>query len=152
MVRYDTLDFDDPVALRRAATIHISAPAAWDPEHRVTEAEIDHWAEAFSKSRDTDRHLMLVALDEGGAIVGFHWLKFEAEADPPCAHIHSLWVDPARRRRGVALELKARGEAWARARRPARMETAVAYDNQPMLALNQRLGFVAGHVKMSKAL
>ncbi len=61
---------------------------------------------------------------------------------PGSLHQGLTCVKRAWRRRGIALALKARAIAYARAHGVARIQTGNDMNNRPILALNERLGFV----------
>jgi GNAT superfamily N-acetyltransferase len=82
----------------------------------------------------------MVALD-GAAYVGSSAL-WASQADPSELYTGLTGVRRAYRRRGVALALKLRGIAYARARGVRVLKTWNAATNQGMLGINQALGFV----------
>jgi GNAT superfamily N-acetyltransferase len=56
------------------------------------------------------------------------------------------------RGKGIAKELKRRGEVWARSIGASFMNTHVLVDNERMLAINASLGYQPYKVKMRKKL
>ena len=67
-------------------------------------------------------------------------------------HIGSLCVEKSFRGSGIGIELKRRGELWAKDSGLAFMSTEVFYSNKKMLEFNQKLGFKCRQVKMIKEL
>lgn len=64
---------------------------------------------------------------------------------PDWAGVSNVWVDPAHRRRGLAVVLMDRLLGWAGERGATTAFLQVRGDNPPALALYERLGFVAHH-------
>lgn len=94
-----------------------------------------------------------VALENSQKIVGFHIIR--RIPFPPnlfAGTIVSLWVDPAVRGRGIARALKMRGEDWARSIGLDNLQTAVHRNNQTMLKINQKSGFLETQILMRKYL
>ena len=61
---------------------------------------------------------------------------------PPVVEIASVWVDPSKRRSGVAQAMLAAIERWANDRGAAALHLWVTDTNSPARALYARLGFV----------
>lgn len=85
----------------------------------------------------------LVAVTPGGEYIGYS--NVATDSDAP----ERLWIQQTGtlrewRRRGVATALKVRGIAFARERGYSTLRTGNDSANAPMLALNERLGFVRG--------
>ena len=66
---------------------------------------------------------------------------FLRDRRPEIAHVVSVWVDPAMRRRGAARLLMEAAEAWARQVGARTIELWVARDNLAARALYEDLGF-----------
>ena len=78
---------------------------------------------------------------DGPDLVGALYIEVWDIDGRDAAHIHGLWVHPEARRRGIARELKLRGEVWGRAAGCALMDANVNVTNRPMQALNEDLGY-----------
>lgn len=133
------------------AAIHEVVPRGWSPESQVSEKSVQRTADTFMAAALEPYSLILTARDPSGDIIGFHWLRIDKDA-PEWAHIHSLWVAEARRNQGIGTALKREGEDWARRQGAKRLFTSVNVANTRMIAMNERLGFVAESVDMVKKL
>ena len=153
MIRYSPIDFSSAEDLRAAAYLHELAPVQWNPAHVVEEEKLAHWLKYLAKVGIDGSALILLARD-GAEVVATHWVRVDADpkSGEVVAHIQSLMVLESHRRRGIAAELKRRGEEWARARGAKRISTHVFYNNKTMIELNLRLGFEAMQVEMVKRL
>ena len=87
-----------------------------------------------------------------GKIVGIHLLRKFEELDSIGVHIANLWVDEKHRGKGIARELKERGEFWAKAIGAEFLNTNVLPDNEVMLAVNKAYGFKPYKINMRKRL
>mgnify|MGYP002641873715 FL=1 len=85
-----------------------------------------------------------------GKIVGLHVLRKMSLLDSVGAHIANLWVDENYRRKGIAKELKKRGELWAKSIGAEFLNTNVHPDNETMLAFNKAQGFQPYKINMRK--
>jgi len=74
---------------------------------------------------------------DGAAVVGFAFLRVVVDE----AEVHTVGVDPARRREGIGRALLTRAAAAARARGAARLYLEVARDNEGAIALYEAMGF-----------
>ena len=83
-------------------------------------------------------------------IVGLHVLRKMNLLDSVGAHIANLWVDENHRDKGIAKELKKRGELWARSIGAEFLNTNVQPDNETMLAFNKVQGFKPYKINMRK--
>jgi ribosomal protein S18 acetylase RimI-like enzyme len=87
-----------------------------------------------------DERVMLLAVQSG------EWLGMAGASMHPgkvgTVSLVSLWVAPGSRGRGVALRLSEALVEWARGRGAARLELAVAENNEASQALVRGLGFV----------
>jgi ribosomal protein S18 acetylase RimI-like enzyme len=77
--------------------------------------------------------------------------SYEIDQQFAC-HIHGLWVHPDYRKRGIAKDLKARGEAWAKKMGCKFMDTNVRVGNEPMKSLNESLGYEVARLNYRKNL
>jgi RimJ/RimL family protein N-acetyltransferase len=106
----------------------------------------------FSATQE-DPHIHIIVARKGdGDIIGFHWISVDDQHKDTVARIHSLWVEPGYRRRGIARELKTLGEAWMREQGAVRVTTEVFYVNKEMIDLNIKLGFTPWQVELTKDL
>jgi ribosomal protein S18 acetylase RimI-like enzyme len=92
---------------------------------------------------------------EGPAQIGFAAVRSEGRVlakgrigcgrDDDWAGITDVWVDPAHRREGLALVVLGRLLGWAAERGVSTVYLQVRGDNEPALALYERLGFMPHH-------
>jgi ribosomal protein S18 acetylase RimI-like enzyme len=73
------------------------------------------------------------------------WAKGRVSAAADWAGITDVWVDPARRRRGLALVVVRELVRWAAERGAGTTYLQTRGDNPAALALYDRLGFVTHH-------
>jgi GNAT superfamily N-acetyltransferase len=93
-----------------------------------------------------------VAVDDS-KIIGFHIIKkIPSPPDKLAGLIITLWVDPRFRGKGIATQLKQRGEEWARSHKFEHLQTGVHSNNSRMISLNQKSGFQTFQVTMKKKL
>jgi RimJ/RimL family protein N-acetyltransferase len=85
-------------------------------------------------------------------MVGLHILRRFEEWEQVGVHIAGLWVDEEYRGRGIARELKRRGEDWARSVGATFVNTNVQSQNERMLAINERAGFSVFRYNLRKRL
>ncbi len=137
--------------MQTIAAIDMTIPALFDPLFQVNEKTIDERLAQLLKAKDDD--FFEVALDENGAVVGFHFLnKTKSQHGFMIANVQTIWVDPSHRNRGIGKELKARGEAWAFAEKLDHISTFVHKDNTAMLKLNENQNFELVGFKMKKVI
>ena len=151
-IKFSGPDYSNPAEIERLARLHESAPLDWIPGFQVKEAIVADRVKFLRDAEGNEAIHILTARNEAGEVVGFHWLQRTEKYGRTCARIDSLWVDEAYRRQGIAQELKARGEAWAKSVGAAFIVTEVFYVNQTMIDLNLKLGFEARQVEMIKDL
>lgn len=84
-----------------------------------------------------------VAVDRGGEYIGYSNVTTDS-GNPQRLWIKQTGTLREWRRKGVATALKVRGIAFARERGFATLRTGNDSANAPMLAINERLGFVRG--------
>ncbi|HVX09072.1 mycothiol synthase [Humibacter sp.] len=82
----------------------------------------------------------LVALDDEGRMLGFHWMKLEPGSDE--GEVYVLGVDPGAAGRGLGSVLLAEGLVRMRERGRTSASLYVEGDNDRALALYRRAGFV----------
>lgn len=152
-IEYRTLNYQDSAEVRQYLTLlyDISAEAA-DPYH------FEKWREFIDRQvvrarREENSSNTFAGLARAGRdIVGLHVLRRIEEGPLVGAHVNGLWVREDHRRRGIATELKLRGERWARGIGAAFLDTNVLSANHRMLALNRKLGFLDYRINLRKRL
>ena len=95
-------------------------------------------------SRETPLWLVNPLHEPISTPVGCLWLGsvIEPQQGESYTHLLLLYVAPHHRRRGLGTALMAQAEAWARQRGDRHIGLHVFNDNQPALALYQKLGFL----------
>ena len=101
----------------------------------------ERWLEEDATGEDVIGGGTLIALD-GGRVVGFAGLVRRA-ADPLLAEHGFTGVAATHRGRGIATLLKRSQIAWAARSGYRELMTATQFDNAPMRAINDRLGYEA---------
>ena len=151
-ILYQELNYNSPDEIYTAARIHESAPLNWDATWKVTEEGIAQYVKKINELKDTKKMYLLFAKLPDGEIVGFHWLRLYEKHNAELVNIDSLWVSDKFRKNGIGVELKKRGEEWAKGRGAKSITTNVFFDNKKMIDFNLKLGFKAEAVSMSKNL
>lgn len=149
---YQELNYNNADEIYTAAKIHESAPLNWDSSWKVTKEGIEQWVKRINEFKDTNKMYLLFAKLPDGEIVGFHWLRLYEKHNTQLVHIDSLWGSDKFRKNGIGVELKKRGEEWAKRRGAKSITTNVFYDNKKMIDFNLKLGFKTEAVNMSKKL
>jgi ribosomal protein S18 acetylase RimI-like enzyme len=126
-------------ALRDAPDVYFGSARS---EERLP---LGHWREWATS---TDK-VMFVAIENGGW-VGMAGAVARPDA-PGTVSLWWLWVAPGARGRGVARRLVQARVGWARDRGAARLEVAVAENNEAAKALYRDLGFAPTGERRSMA-
>jgi len=151
-IEYRTLNYRDTRELRAFLELLYAIAAVQDPYHfEKTPEFIDRALVKARREEDASNTFAGLAL-EGRAIVGLHVLRRFEEGPSVAAHVAGLWVAERHRRRGIARQLKALGEAWARSIGASFLNSNVLVTNEPMLRLNRQLGFDDYRVNLRKRL
>ncbi len=112
----------------------------WDS----TEQEVDE----LLNSRDPGI-LILVAERDGGGLAGFAEVglrKFAGGCSTtPVAYLEGIWVDPDRRRGGIASELVRHAEDWARDLGLSELASDSEIDNAGSRSFHHAAGFEETH-------
>ncbi|MGI8523556.1 MAG: mycothiol synthase [Nocardioides sp.] len=93
---------------------------------------------------------LLVAEDEEGGLLGFHWTK-QHSAD--LGEVYVVGIDPAAQGRGLGRTLTAAGLTHLAGLGVADIELYVESDNAPAVSMYERLGFThtATHVRYARS-
>jgi aminoglycoside 6'-N-acetyltransferase I len=92
------------------------------------------------------RYLVLIALSDGGAPIGFAEVALRGDYvngcdTSPVAFLEGIYVDPEHRQQGVARALVAAARDWARARGLAEFASDALIDNHASHAFHKAVGF-----------
>ena len=119
----------------------------------ATEADLDGWTamrlrlwpEAGPDELERAPRPTALVAEEEGRLIGFAEASVRSVAeggpDGPAAYLEGIWVEPDRRRRGVARALLAGVEAWARAQGLDWLGSDALLDNDDSHAWHGRVGF-----------
>ncbi|MCF7551568.1 mycothiol synthase [Pseudonocardia sp. WMMC193] len=111
----------------------------WHPEQggwttaQVTEREGESWFDPAG---------FLLAEDEQGTLLGYHWTKVHHETDPVMGEVYVLGVDPAAHGRGLGRVLTLAGLHHLAERGLDTVLLYVESDNAPAVRVYEKLGFV----------
>lgn len=136
--------------LQQIAIWHNTTPKQWLVDYRITTDDISETIQSLVKV-DGLALFLEVAKDSHENAIGFVWAYCDKE-DEKRVIIKSLYVDPAYRKHGIASQLKEHLEIWCKRKGVSKIETTVHYTNKNMIALNEKLGYNAGMVTMTKKL
>jgi ribosomal protein S18 acetylase RimI-like enzyme len=100
----------------------------------------DDWAGQAALGATSDTTAIVVAVDSEDWLGMARGVREPEQAD--AVEFVSLWVDPARRRSGIATALFEAVAQWARERGARRLQLWVTETNTPAKSLYVRLGFV----------
>ena len=120
----------DTGRIRVIADIHGRLPPEWGDDGEVSEVQIRRFA-AQLEAGLSDGRTHCETVEIAGQLVAFLWAEILKDA-PNVVNILSLWTAKEHRRKGIALRLKTRMEAWARERDVARILTGVDHAGQPV--------------------
>jgi GNAT superfamily N-acetyltransferase len=123
-----------PAAYRLAVEVYAALP---DPEP-VTAGTFEEWRlrDVDLPNAPLDGYLLALAGDEPVGYCQLHWRDRDRSVEHAMTGVTADW-----RGRGVASALKRAALGWALARGAERMTTENAEGNEPMLAINRRLGY-----------
>lgn len=123
------------------ALIEVNARAfASHPE----QGQMDH--ADFARRRSSawfDPRGLIIAIDETGRLVGFHWTKIEGTDDAglPLGEVYVVGVDPTVQSRGLGRALTAQGLRYMWDQGVRTVDLYVESDNGPALAVYYSQGF-----------
>jgi GNAT superfamily N-acetyltransferase len=149
---YRLLNYKDIGEVRAFITLLYAISAEADPFHFEQSAEfIDRMVlKALREENPSNTFAALVL--ERREIVAVHVLRRFEEGPLVGAQVSGLWVAQRCRRQGLARQLKAMGEIWARSIGANFLNTNVLSQNAAMLDLNRQLGFENYRVNLRKRL
>jgi ribosomal protein S18 acetylase RimI-like enzyme len=130
----ETLDLTNERLVIEALAIHCAYPLEQDQNADVSAFCVP---ESLTKLEARFPKTILFIQDHG-RIVAIHWLEVPTRR---LGYARSLWVDPAFRRRGLAMQLKQAGELWFSENNVREIESCALLTNERMVALNHKLGF-----------
>lgn len=136
--------------LMQIAKWHSLTPKLWIPDYRVSKTDIEETVQRIKNTKNEDLFLT-IAEDDQGHVQGFIW-AYKQEKPKDSVMILSLYITEEYRKQGVATNLKVLLEEWCRHEGIKTIQTTVHYNNNSMIALNQKLGYNPGMVYMTKTL
>lgn len=148
-LKYENLDFSNSDDVTQVAKIHCDTPREWVANHSYSADAINKVIEKL-RSPDHIHHVVVAREPVSDRITGVHWVQLEISPESRIGHIHSLWVHPEFRQRGVATHLKEMVEDWLRQNEASEIRTQVHVENAKMISLNKKLGYNMVRIGMSK--
>ncbi len=149
-ISYRRADFTNNSELRIIGEVDARIPLAYDTGHVFAEASISARLDFYQQLAEDDFFDVATA---GNDLIGFHIIR--KTPYPPelfIGSIISLWVHPDYRGKGIAGNLKARGEYWARAKSLEFLQTQVHVQNQRMIEVNREHGYEVAYLNLRKQL
>lgn len=135
-ITFRRMNFECPKEVRYISEMDTLIPLMFDPDIERPEQMVLDRVDSFTKMLQDD-----VAVTSENQVVGFHIIKKGIFFGRPVGNISTLWVDPDFRRQGIARILKRRAENWARSEKLHCLYTSTFSVNEPMLNLNEEMGF-----------
>lgn len=152
MINVEIFDFKKTHAddtLYQFATWHNLTPKLWMPNYTLEEKDVK---ETLIRIKNTDKNnLFLLAAYDNQTPIAFIWGERNKEKKDRVM-ILSLYVSDLYRNQNVATTLKGKFEFLCRESGIKHIDTTVSYNNHKMMELNQKMGYKAGMVTMSKSL
>jgi GNAT superfamily N-acetyltransferase len=141
MIAYRQIN-SDASEEREFFTNAFAASTHTDPD-KMSAENLEKIKTALQKIKAGEKGHVCIMAKDSNRLFGLIWLKPAQGAREPVevAYIENLYVDPAYRARGIALQLKKRGEDLAREQGFTFLESRVRTDNEKMLNLNRKLGY-----------
>lgn len=150
-ISYRPVQRENAEEMRFVAYVDSRIPLEHDPLFKWQESDVEGRVQMLKKAVKPDDFFDVAVA--GGRIVGFHVIKaggFPSELKP--AFVLTTWTDPEMRGRGIAGELKARGETWARDASVGFLQTNVNASNPRMREINEQNGYQVSSFVMRKML
>lgn len=151
-IEYRTLNYRDHDEVRQYLTLLYGMSAEGDAYHFEKSPELIDRCMIKARREENPSNTFAGLARERREIVGLHILRRFEEGALVGAHVAGLWVTERCRRRGIATELKARGEAWARSIGASFLNSNVLVGNARMLELNHKLGYEDYRINLRKRL
>jgi GNAT superfamily N-acetyltransferase len=138
-------------AIELASRLQIGV-APWRDPAAVLDA-VTGWVEASLNTLPDDNHLVLIAVDDEGLLVGLVTagtrMHFTGEID---AYVGELVVADNQTRLGTGTRLMRAAERWARSRGHTRLSLETGAANDGARAFYARLGYVEEDVRLTRSL
>ena len=150
-ILFRQLNYADRDEVSRFQHLFWQVPASLEDEYlsEITPEFIAAYIDrALTTENETNTFSGLALYQE--KIIGIHVLRRMSLLDSVGAHIANLWVDENYRGKGIANELKKRGELWAKSIGAEFLNSQIQSDNETMLALNKAQGFKPYKINMRK--
>lgn len=152
LINYRELNISNDSEVAQIAEIHENAPKYWTPEYCPKPEQIRQRIEQIKKRDYCVNRFFQLAETPDGKIIGFHWLDLEKADSELFGHIKSLWVHDDFQHQGLARQLKANGEIWAKNKGATYIKTTVHANNVKMLNFNLHFNFESDFIEMIKKL
>jgi GNAT superfamily N-acetyltransferase len=151
-IEYRTLNYKDVGEVREYLRLLYAISAEGDAYHFDKSPEFIDRSLIKARREEDETNTFAGLAVEAREIVGVHILRRFEEGPLVGAHVAGLWVAERCRRRGIASQLKAMGEAWARSIGASFLNSNVLVGNARMLELNHKLGFADYRTNLRKRL
>ncbi len=149
-IKYRRINFENLDELNLIARIDVGIPAKFDSDFSTDKEAVEKMYQSLCKLTTND--FCEVAVNPKSEIVAYHIIKKIPYRDRFAGGINTLWVAPEYRSQGIAIQIKKRGELWAKDNQLDHLYTWVHVDNLKMQNLNKDLGYEIVNYKMKKKL